>query len=105
MQLVDKPNSTFTTPELTRLAAYRAAVAAGFYSDWDGSATCTDTQVLALLLHADGTSDRGVYPFTREEREHLVQNDSHLPLRHSRESGNPGKQGSSGRPGPLLSRG
>ena len=73
MQLVDKPNSTFTTPELTRLAAYRAAVAAGFYSDWDGSATCTDTQVLALLLHADGTSDRGEYPFTREEREHLVQ--------------------------------
>ena|SRR5438874_5515368 len=73
MQLVDKPNSTFTTPELTRLTAYWRAVAAGFYSDWDGSATCTDSQVLASLLRADGASDGGTYPFTREERERLAQ--------------------------------
>jgi hypothetical protein len=38
MYLVDQPpNSIFTESELARLAAYRAAVAAGFYTDWDGS--------------------------------------------------------------------
>jgi len=63
MQLVDQPNTTFTTSELSRLVAYRAAVAAGFYSDWDGSATCTDTQVLDSLFHAN--------PFTPEQRERL----------------------------------
>jgi hypothetical protein len=50
MHLVEPPiTSTFTTTELERLAAYRAAVAAGFYSDWDGSAASTDTAVLAWL--------------------------------------------------------
>ena len=33
---------TFTTQELQRLAAYRAAVVAGFYNDdWDGAAEST----------------------------------------------------------------
>jgi hypothetical protein len=40
MYLVDQsPNSTFTAAELARLTVYRAAVAAGFYTDWDGSET------------------------------------------------------------------
>ena len=61
MQLVDSAYSTFTKPELERLAAYRAAVAAGFYTDWDGSTTSADTEVLAWLRAADGFgSDRGV---------------------------------------------
>ncbi|HEY1297844.1 MAG TPA: hypothetical protein VGJ60_32600 [Chloroflexota bacterium] len=65
MHLVDQPpKGTFTTAELARLAAYRAAVAAGFYTDWDGSATTTDTEELAWL---SGTN----YPFTSDERERL----------------------------------
>jgi hypothetical protein len=65
MYLVDQPpNGTFTTPELVRLAAYRAAVKAGFYTDWDGSASSTDTQALAGL----GGSE---YAFTADERQRL----------------------------------
>ena len=65
MHLVEQPpNSTFTTAELARLAAYRAAVAAGFYTDWDGSAASTDTHALAWL---SGTE----YPFTADERQRL----------------------------------
>jgi hypothetical protein len=37
MHLVERNYSTFTTEELARLAVYRAAVEAGFYTDWDGS--------------------------------------------------------------------
>ena len=37
MNLVELPNGTFTKRELERLIAYRAAVAAGFYTDQDGS--------------------------------------------------------------------
>jgi hypothetical protein len=67
MQLVEPPtSSTFTTTELARLATYRAAVRAGFYSDWDGSAASTDTAVLAWLPH-EGSE----YPFTAEERRAL----------------------------------
>jgi hypothetical protein len=67
MQLVDSAYSTFTTQELQRLAAYRAAVAAGFYTDWDGSAGSTDTEVLAWL----GAAESAAYPFTAEERQRL----------------------------------
>jgi hypothetical protein len=35
MHLLDRPNGTFTEQEIARLTAYRAAVAAGFFSDWD----------------------------------------------------------------------
>jgi hypothetical protein len=65
MHLVDQPpKGTFTTAELARLAAYRAAVAAGFYTDWDGSATSTDSETLAWLRGAD-------YLFTADERQRL----------------------------------
>jgi hypothetical protein len=67
MHLVEpRITSTFTTTELERLAAYRAAVAAGFYSDWDGSAASTDPAVLAWLPHEERE-----YPFTAEERRAL----------------------------------
>jgi len=71
MHLVDSANSTFTTPELDRLAAYRAAVRAGFYTDWDGSAESTDTDVLGWLRGADGSVATAAYPFTAEERQRL----------------------------------
>ena len=65
MYLVDhSSHSTFTRSELARLAAYRAAVAAGFYTDWDGSATTTDREELAWLSGAN-------YPFTADERQRL----------------------------------
>ena len=38
MELVEYANGTFTKRELERLIVYRAAVAAGFYTDQDGSA-------------------------------------------------------------------
>ena len=49
MDLADRAYSTFTNREIERLTAYRSAVAAGFYTDWDGSAATTDTDVLAWL--------------------------------------------------------
>src|SRR5579859_6022887 len=71
MELVVSPESTFTNPELARLAAYRAAVAAGFYTDWDGSTASTDTAVLAWLRAPDGSAERASYPFTAEEWQRL----------------------------------
>ena len=73
MHLVDPHTdiSTFTTAERSRLVAYRAAVAAGLYSDWDGSAARTDTQVLAGLVRAEGQGKAETYPFTEEERQAL----------------------------------
>ncbi len=70
MTLVDNPSSsTFTSSELARLQAYRAAVAAGFYTDWDGSSTSTDTEALAWLRHAATAATE--YPFTPDERARL----------------------------------
>ena len=43
MELVEYANGTFTKRELERLIAYRAAVAAGFYTDQDGSVDTTAT--------------------------------------------------------------
>jgi hypothetical protein len=45
MNLVEYANGTFTKRELERLIAYRAAVAAGFYTDQDGSVDPADTHV------------------------------------------------------------
>ena len=64
-------SGTFTTQELERLAAYRAAVAAGFYTDWDGSTQDLDTEVLAWLRRPAGEVEAGAYPFTPEERQRL----------------------------------
>src|SRR5258708_2971312 len=70
MQLVDSADKgTFTKPELERLAAYRAAVAAGFYTDWDGSAASADTEVLAWLGATDGLAATAGDPFTADERQ------------------------------------
>jgi len=71
MDLVDRANSTFTKRELERLTAYRAAVAAGFYTDWDGTAETADTDVLAWLGDDDGPPAATAYPFTAAERERL----------------------------------
>jgi hypothetical protein len=71
MHLVDPAHSTFTTSELERLAAYRAAVAAGFYTDWDGSAESTDTRMLAELQSTAGPAEDATYPFTTGERQRL----------------------------------
>jgi hypothetical protein len=45
MNLVEYANGTFTKRELERLIAYRAAVAAGFYTDQEGSVDPADTHV------------------------------------------------------------
>jgi hypothetical protein len=47
MDLVERANSTFTKRELERLMAYRAAVAAGFYNDWDGLAEPVEADTVA----------------------------------------------------------
>jgi hypothetical protein len=66
MQLVEQqPAGSFTTQELARLAAYRAAVVAGFYSDWDGTVTTLDTRLLPRLLRER--------VFTTEERQRLAK--------------------------------
>jgi hypothetical protein len=70
MYLVDRPDSTFTTQELERMAAYRAAVAAGFYTDWDGIARDRDSDE-GWLLVPDESLDRDADPFTAEERQNL----------------------------------
>jgi hypothetical protein len=66
MSVVDHDFSTFTTHELERLRAYKGAVAAGIYSDWDGSSDATDTEALAWLARQPSG-----YPFTAAELERL----------------------------------
>ena len=73
MHLIDPPTGTFTTQEVARLTAYRAAVASGFFTDWDGSADGMDTDLLAWLPRAEAAADGDVYPFTSEERERLEE--------------------------------
>jgi len=63
MNLVELPNGTFTKRELERLIVYRAAVAAGFYTDQDGSADAADTadtvapETQPAPLEADATPE------------------------------------------------
>src|SRR5215471_14292579 len=81
MQSVEPAPGTFTTQELARLAIYRAAVAAGFYTDQLGAEDTEDighredseTMTLASLPAPAGSIDSGAYPFTQEERQHLEQ--------------------------------
>jgi hypothetical protein len=82
----------FTDQELKRLAAYRAAVAAGFYSEWPATAgragrsdgvgrgragragsRRSDTRLLARLLRPPTASGGSVpeYPFTEAELRRL----------------------------------
>jgi len=70
MTLVDNGFSTFTSSELERLRAYKGAVTAGVYSDWDGSAEVTDTDTLAWLAQRPDTTPEA-YPFTPDETERL----------------------------------
>jgi hypothetical protein len=46
-------------------------MAAGFYTDWDGSAETADTEVLAGLGDVAGPRTGENYPFTAEERQGL----------------------------------
>jgi hypothetical protein len=64
---------TFTDQERTRLASYRAAVAAGFYAEFPGRARRTDLRLLQRLLQPrPGGSPRvPEYPFTDAELERL----------------------------------
>jgi hypothetical protein len=72
MTLVDHGFSTFTTQQLARLAAYRGAVAAGIYSDWDGSTDAADTETLAWLRRdAAAAPPAEGYPFTAAELRRL----------------------------------
>jgi hypothetical protein len=72
MHLVDQQStSTFTTQEYARLVAYRAAVLAGFYTDWDGSASGTDTRLLARLRRLEQRAQ--AQPFSTEERQRLAR--------------------------------
>ena len=50
MELVDRTYSTFTKQELVRLTAYRAAVAAGFYTDWE---TCPEPAEAKVVIGDD----------------------------------------------------
>jgi hypothetical protein len=69
MTLLDDRSSTFTSDELARLAAYRDAVTAGFYTDWDGSTDSTDTETLAWLERSGAAA--ADFPFTPAEVERL----------------------------------
>jgi hypothetical protein len=66
MSAVDHDFGTFTTHELERLRAYKGAVAAGIYSDWDGTSDAPDTEALAWLARQPVA-----YPFTVEELRRL----------------------------------
>ena len=60
MNLVELPNGTFTKRELERLIVYRAAVAAGFYTDQDGSVDTVDSvapETQPAPLEAGATSE------------------------------------------------
>lgn len=46
-------NSTFTSQELARLAVYRAAVAAGFYTDWEGGSETPESGLRPAAEHAE----------------------------------------------------
>jgi hypothetical protein len=63
----------FTAQELSRLGSYRAAVAAGFYSEFPARARRTDTRLLQRLLQPrpEGVPDVPEYPFSPAELERL----------------------------------
>jgi hypothetical protein len=103
MHLLDRPDSTFTSQEWARLAAYRAAIAAGFFTDWDGTTATPDTRLLARLAGGDGMAGRGGYPFTPEERQRLERLKTALddPLGVYAEDGPPRAERSDGQGEPA----
>jgi hypothetical protein len=64
----------FSAQERLRLETYRAAVAAGFYSEFPGRARRTDVRLLRRLLHPRPEGEPSVpeYPFTQAELERLA---------------------------------
>jgi len=62
MELVEYANGTFTKRELERLIAYRAAVAAGFYTDQDGSADAADTNAVEAAQPGDADETAEAHP-------------------------------------------
>jgi hypothetical protein len=94
LTVVDNDSTSFTSTELARLETYRAAVAAGFYSDWDGSAMTTDTKALAWLTQPRGTSE--TYPFTPDELIRLEQARSAVAAGYYREDGVSGSEAAGG---------
>jgi hypothetical protein len=77
MNLVEPGYGTFTNQERARLSVYRAAVAAGFFTDWDGSTETTDTELLAWLLtktvNGSPSDETRAFPFTAGELRRLEQ--------------------------------
>ena len=81
MNPVEPAPGTFTKQELERLAIYRAAAAAGFYTDQldscadadEDTDTDTDTTARVWLPAAVDSAEPDGYAFTHEERQHLAQ--------------------------------
>jgi hypothetical protein len=66
MHLVEPPEGTFTTQELERLVAYRAAVQSGFYSDWyDASSGAELDETASAKPTGDRPRRRRVQPKTQ----------------------------------------
>ena len=64
----------FSPQERLRLGSYRAAVAAGFYTEFPSRARRTDSRLLQRLLHprSDGEPSVPEYPFTQAELHRLA---------------------------------
>jgi hypothetical protein len=75
MSRLDSAPGTLTTPTeqafADRLAIYRAAVQAGFYTDWDGSTDALDPEPLAWLAAAAAGAAPATFPFTSDELDRL----------------------------------
>jgi hypothetical protein len=75
MSRLDSAPGTLTTPTeqafADRLAIYRAAVQAGFYTDWDGSTDALDPEPLAGLAAAAASPAPTAFRFTPDELERL----------------------------------
>ena len=61
---------TFSSREQQRLATYRAAVGAGFYSEFPRRSHRTDARLLQRLLHASPSVPD--YPFSEAELQRLT---------------------------------
>jgi hypothetical protein len=76
MSRLDSAPGTLTTTTTEqafthRLAIYRAAVQAGFYTDWDGTTDALDPEPLAWLAAASDGAGSTEFPFTPDELDRL----------------------------------